>query len=199
MPQRRRSRVSLVPRPRRPAVRPTPPAPCFLWTRRPHASAGGGDVRGTGKAEVPCPVHDMRVRRDGAPGVLGAHEARGGCSLGSPATCAGLQRGGENARQETRIRQKRPHGRCWTRRGPGGLRHRFLGRGPLGLRTSPSAGGLRDGRGREPGAVSQASPDRCEALLPGAGSTPGPRTNAGPCLGQRESDGCREPSIVYRC
>jgi len=36
------------------------------------------------------------------------------------------------------MRQKRPHGRCGARLGPGG-RRRSLGRGPLGPRTSPAA------------------------------------------------------------
>jgi hypothetical protein len=39
---------------------------------------------------------------------------------------------------ETRLRQERPHGRCGSRTGHGGLRSRSLGRGPLGPRTSPS-------------------------------------------------------------
>src|SRR2546428_684456 len=39
----------------------------------------------------------------------------------------------------TRMRQERPHGRCGSRIGHGGLRSRSLGGGPLGTRISPSA------------------------------------------------------------
>jgi hypothetical protein len=204
MPQRRRARVSPGPRPRRPAVRPTPPVPCVLEDAppAPGASVGGRgrpEGHGEGGGPLPGPRRARAARAGAARGAGGAGRARSARGLLARLSC--------HVRRTAAWRGKRPAGdaheaeapprsvpvapRSWMSAQVPGVRS--PGTADLAIR----GGGLRDGTWRWPGAVGQASTDRREALLPGAGGTPGPRTSAGPCLGERKRDGCREPSIVY--
>src|SRR5262249_30596386 len=139
-----------------------------------------------GKAADLCKGHDARMLRGegprGAPVVLCVHGERAWAAWSAilpRAPCTSVAAGAAPRSGRVAPRSWRPPEPLPGPRSPGAE--------DLSLCDV----GLLDGVWRCPGAMDQASTHRLDALLPGAGDTPGPLAGAGPGLGQRKGDVCR--------